>query len=144
MKRKLSLIVPALVFGMAISIPAIAIPAIAQDDTSTASQSMHQAGEEIEHAGADTGAAAVDTYKGTRRAVKDTVITAKVKTALHDDREVRDVDIDVDTRAGVVTLAGKVPSQVTAERAQQIAMQTEGVRQVNNQLTIMPMISTGE
>jgi hyperosmotically inducible protein len=137
MKYKLRLIVPAVVFGMALS-----IPAIAQDDNSPASQSMHQAGEQIEHAGADTGAAAVDTYHGTKRAVEDTVITTKVKTALHEAKSIGDVDIDVHTTAGVVTLVGKVPSRDTAQRAEQVAMQTEGVKSVNDQLTVVPMVGS--
>jgi osmotically-inducible protein OsmY len=141
MKQKLRLIVPAVVFGMAIS-----IPAIAQDDSVPASQSMHQAGEQIEHAGSDAAAAAVDTYHGTKRAVKDTAITTKVKVALHNDKEIRhaDADIDVDTRAGVVTLVGKVPSISTAQHAEEVAMQTEGVRKVNNELTVRPMVGSEE
>jgi len=131
---KFSLIVPTVVFGMAIS-----IPAIAQNDV-PASQSMHQAGQEIKQAGSDTAAAAVDTYHGTKRAVKDTAITAKVKTALHEDKSIGDADIHVRTRAGVVTLRGRVPSRLTAERAEQLAMQTEGVRSVNDRLTVMPMV----
>jgi hypothetical protein len=79
---KFSLIVPTVVFGMAIS-----IPALAQNDV-PASQSMHQAGQEIKQAGSDTAAAAVDTYHGTKRAVKDTAVTAKVKTALHEDKSI--------------------------------------------------------
>jgi osmotically-inducible protein OsmY len=139
MNRKLRLIVPAVVFGMAIS-----IPAFAQDDSSPASQSMHQAGEKMEQAGSDTAAAASDTYHGTKRAVKDTLITAKVKTALHNDKATGDVDIDVATTAGVVTLLGKVPSSSAADRAQQIAMQTEGVKQVNNHLTVTPALAGQE
>jgi len=131
MKHRVKLIVPAAIFGMAIS-----IPAIPQDDNTPAGQSMRQAGEKLEQAGSDTGSAAVDAFHGTKRAIADTAITAKVKTALHDDKEVGDRDIHVDTTAGVVTLAGQVPSRVTAERAEQIAMQTEGVKSVSNQLTV--------
>jgi hyperosmotically inducible protein len=97
---------------------------------------MRQAGEKLEQAGSDTGAAAMDAYHGTKRAITDTAITVKVKTALHNDKEVGDRDIHVDTTAGVVTLAGQVPSRSTAERAEQVAMQTEGVKSVSNQLTV--------
>jgi hyperosmotically inducible protein len=131
MKHQLKLIVPAVIFGIAIS-----LPAIAQDDNTPASQSMRRAGEKLEQAGSDTGSAAVDAYHGTKRAIADTTITAKVKTALHDDKEVGDRDIHVDTTAGVVTLVGQVPSRATAERAEQVAMQTEGVKSVSNQLTV--------
>ena len=131
MKRRLKTIVPTVVFGMA-----IAIPAIAQDNNTPASQSMRQAGEKLEQAGSDTGAAAMDAYHGTKRAITDAAITVKVKTALHNDKAVGDRDIHVDTTAGVVTLAGQVPSHSTADRAEQLAMQTEGVKSVSNQLTV--------
>jgi len=97
---------------------------------------MRQAGEKLEQAGSDTGSAAVDAYHGTRRAVVDTAITAKVKTALHQDKELGDRNIHVDTTAGVVALTGQVPSRATAKRAEQIVMQTEGVKSVSNQLTV--------
>jgi hyperosmotically inducible periplasmic protein len=123
---------------------AISIPAMAQDDSAPASQSMHQAGHSMEQAGSDTASAASDAYHGTKRAIEDTAITAKVKTALHNDKGVRDADIDVDTTAGVVTLLGKVPSTLTAERAEQVAMQTDGVKQVNNKLTVTPPLAGSE
>ena len=125
------MMVPAVLFALGTS-----IPAIAQTDNAPASVSMHNAGEKLEQAGSATGSAAVDAYHGSKRAIADTVITAKVKTALHNDKGVGDRDIHVDTTAGVVTLAGQVPSQATAVRAEQVAMQTEGVRSVRNQLTV--------
>jgi osmotically-inducible protein OsmY len=38
--------------------------------------------------------------------------------------------------AGVVTLSGHVPSPDAAVRAEQLARQTEGVREVNNKLRV--------
>jgi osmotically-inducible protein OsmY len=136
MKRKFRKLIPVIVFGIA-----IAVPAMAQDDSVPASQSMHQAGEKIEQAGSDVAAGAKEAYHGTKRAVKDSAITAKVKIALHNDKRIGDVDIDVNTTAGVVTLLGKVPSRLIADRAEQVAMQTEGVKRVNNQLTVVPGVS---
>ncbi|HKN15023.1 MAG TPA: BON domain-containing protein [Candidatus Binatus sp.] len=132
MKVKYSLkpVVPAILLGMVLS-----IPAFAQDQP--AIQSMHQAGEKIEQAGSDTAAAAKDAYHGTERAVKDTAITAKVKTALARDKNVSSSGIHVDTVAGVVTLKGSVPSPEMAQQAAQLAEQTEGVKSVNNQLLVI-------
>ena len=129
-------IAPVLVLGMG-----IALPAMAQNDNVPASRSMHNAGEKIEQAGSDVAASAKDAYHGTKRAVKDTAITAKVKRAIHDDKRIVDSDIDVDTTAGIVTLHGKVPSRLIAERAENLAMQTEGVRSVHNQLTVVPRVA---
>jgi hyperosmotically inducible protein len=133
MRDKFKKIVPALVLGMA-----IAVPAMAQNDSVPASTSMHHAGEQIEHAGSNLATGAKDVYHGTKRAVKDTAITAKVKSALHGDKGIGDVDIDVDTTAGIVTLQGKVPTRAVAVRAEQVAMQTEGVTRVKNELSVVP------
>jgi osmotically-inducible protein OsmY len=128
------LIVPSVLFGMALSVPSFA--------QQSASQDMHQAGQEMEQAGTDTAAAATDAYHGTARAAQDTAITAKVKTALATDKSVRSSEIHVDTVAGVVTLKGSVPSPETAGHAAQLAEQTNGVKSVNNQLMVISSAST--
>jgi hyperosmotically inducible protein len=134
MKNKCSfrLTIPSILFGMVLS-----VPALAQDDSSPASQSMHQAGQSVEQAGSDTATAAKDAYHGTKRAVEDTTITAGVKTALTRDQTVRSSEIHVSTVAGVVTLKGNVASPDIAARAAQLAEQTDGVKSVNNQLMVV-------
>jgi hyperosmotically inducible periplasmic protein len=138
---RFKLIVPAAVFGIALSIPAFAQSNPNGNNPNapaTAGQDMRQAGREMKQAGADTAAAAVDTYQGTKRAVKDTTITAEVKASLERDKNIpRAGDIHVHTVAGVVTLNGNVPSPETAQHAAQLAEQTNGVRAVNNQLMVI-------
>lgn len=95
----------------------------------TASQSMKQAGE-------DTEGALKNAYKGAKTAFDDTKITSKVKVALHDDQTTKSSDIDVHTSAGVVTLTGRVPSDLVAHRAEQLAENTEGVRRVESELQV--------
>src|SRR5580658_1459965 len=128
------LIAPAVVLGLTLG-----APVFAQDNSAntapSASQSMNAAGESIEAAGSDTAAAAKHAYHGTKTAAKDTIITAKVKKALHG--EFSGSDIHVTTVAGVVTLRGQVASQDAASRAQQLAQQTDGVANVNNQLRVV-------
>ena len=114
---------------------AIALPVFAQDNPS-ASESMHQAGEAAKQAGSDTWTATKDVGHGTATAVRDTKITAKVKSSLHSAGISKDSDIHVTTTAGMVKLAGSVPSSETAERAVQLARQTEGVKGVTNDLTV--------
>jgi osmotically-inducible protein OsmY len=137
-KQQLKKMAPVLMLGMV-----FALPAWAQNSV-PAGQSMHNAGEKLEQAGTATVGAASDAYHGTKRAAKDTIITGKVKMALRHDESTEKADIDVDTTAGVVTLAGKVPSRATAARAVRLAMQTEGVRRVNNEMTVMPMPSSAD
>ena len=146
-KYSFRLIVPAVLFGMVLSVPAFAqdnmAPANAsanapasEDANAPAGQQMRAAGREMKGAGSDTAAAAKDTYHGTERAVKDTTITAEVKTALKKDPQVGSSEIHVKTAGGVVTLKGNVPSPDMAARAGQIAQQKEGVKSVDNQLMV--------
>ena len=134
-KYSFKLIVPAILFGTVLS-----VPAFAQDEP--ASQSMHQAGDKVEQVGSDTAGAAKDAYHGTERVIKDTTITAEVKTALARDKNVSSSGIHVTTTAGVVTLKGNVSSREMAQHAGQVAGQTNGVARVNNQLMVVTSANT--
>ena len=114
--------------------PSMANPSMSNPPS--ASESMHEAGQSAEAAGSDMGQAAKHTYHGAKTAVKDSAITAKVKTALHEDKAVGDADIHVDTVAGVVTLSGNAPSTDAAQHAEEVAQQTKGVRSVKNEISI--------
>jgi len=115
----------------------LAVPMLAQTDNgATAGESMNAAGESMENAGSDAANAAKHAYHGTATAVRDTKITAKVKTALHEDSATEHSDIHVSTSAGLVTLKGEVDSPDAAARAEQVAHNTEGVKDVNNQLKV--------
>src|SRR5258707_470825 len=144
-KYAFRLIVPSVLLGMVLSVPSFAQDSMApananapasanasapasEDANAPAGQQMRAAGREMKDAGSDTAAAAKDTYHGTERAVKDTTITAEVKTALKSDPQIRSSEIHVKTAAGVVTLKGNVPSPDVAARAAQIAEQKNGVK----------------
>ena len=146
-KYSFRLIVPAVLFGMVLSLPAFAqdnmAPASAsanapasEDANAPAGQQMRAAGQEMKGAGSDTAAAAKDTFHGSERAVKDTTITAEVKEALMQDSEIKASKIHVRTSGGVVTLKGNVASPDMAARAAQIAQQKEGVKSVDNRLMV--------
>jgi len=68
--------------------------------------------------------------------VDDGVITTKVKSALLADDTVKGLDINVDTAQGVVSLSGTVDSQAQIDKATQLAKGVEGVKDVQNQLTV--------
>ena len=138
---------PAVLFGMVLSVPAFAqnnmAPANAsanapasEDANAPAGQQMRAAGREMKDAGSDTAAAAKDTFHGSERAIKDTTITAEVKQALMHDSEIKASKIHVRTSGGVVTLKGNVASPDMAARAAQIAQQKEGVKSVDNRLMV--------
>jgi hyperosmotically inducible periplasmic protein len=71
-----------------------------------------------------------------RRSVADSAITAIVKSKLAVDNETSSSNINVDTRGGVVTLTGIVMTQANKEQAERIAMNTEGVTRVINNITV--------
>jgi hypothetical protein len=74
--------------------------------------------------------------RGAGQAIDDAGITAKVKTALAAEKDVRAIGINVDTVQGNVTLTGQVASQNEAERAIQVARSIEGVKSVDSKLTV--------
>jgi len=76
----------------------------------------------------DSSMKKVDNYMG------DSAITAKVKSALVDDKAIKSSDISVTTNAGVVTLSGFVGSQAEAEQAVAAATKVEGVKSVSDKL----------
>jgi hyperosmotically inducible periplasmic protein len=145
MKNKYSfkLVGPAVLLGIALSVPGFAQDsgAPAPDKNAPASQQMNAAGHEIEQAGSDTGMAAKDAFHGTERATKDTAITADIKTKLATDKRISSSAIHVDTIAGVVTLKGTVPSPEMAQHAAQLAEQADGVKSVNNRLMVVSSAS---
>lgn len=70
------------------------------------------------------------------KAVDDSAITAKVKTALLAEPGIPSAEISVETVAGKVTLTGKVTDRAQAERAIQVAAMVEGVKGVDNRLAV--------
>ena len=68
--------------------------------------------------------------------IDDTGITMSVKGRLLDDPMVKGLQIDVDTRSGVVYLTGKVGSDTERQKAIQLATDTKGVRDVKSNLTV--------
>jgi hyperosmotically inducible protein len=73
--------------------------------------------------------------KGTQ-AVTDASITTAVKTRLMKDKVARGTSIDVDTKDGVVTIAGNVPTAADKTRIGQLVRNTTGVKKVDNNLKV--------
>jgi hyperosmotically inducible protein len=69
-------------------------------------------------------------------AVDDGVITAKVKAALISDPNVAAHEVNVQTREGVVQLAGFVDSSSQKSNAAEAARRVAGVKEVDNQLEV--------
>lgn len=66
----------------------------------------------------------------------DSTITARVKAALIDHKDIRSTDISVKTENKVVTLSGTVDSTTQQEQAVSVAKGVEGVTSVNDKLSV--------
>jgi hyperosmotically inducible protein len=79
-----------------------------------------------------------DADRSAGQTVDDAGITAKVKAALLAESGVDGTKINVDTMNGLVTLKGEVPNQGQIDKAMQITKGIEGVKEVDNRLTLAP------
>jgi hyperosmotically inducible protein len=79
---------------------------------------------------------ATRTQESAGEVVDDSVLTAKVKTALIEDPVTKAGQIDVETYRGVVQLAGVVDSQEAKARAVELARAVSGVQEVRNDLRV--------
>jgi hyperosmotically inducible protein len=87
-------------------------------------------------AGAEVGEEVAEGANEVERAASDAAMTAKIKSKMALDDSVDALDIDVDTTNGVVTLSGSADSEISRNRAVQLARETDGVRSVVDRLSI--------
>jgi hypothetical protein len=92
-----------------------------------------QATQQKVDAAAQQGALATQQVAAT---LDDAGITTAVKTALAADPALSALKIEVDTHDGVVRLSGPAPDAKSRERAGVLAAAPQGVRSVDNQLTV--------
>jgi len=71
-------------------------------------------------------------------AIHDASITMRIKTTYLFNGHLNPFRINVDTRGGVVTLHGTVPSGVHRDLAGEIAKNADGVTEVENELRVAP------
>ena len=70
--------------------------------------------------------------------IDDSTVTAKVKGKLATDSQTSAIKIGVDTKNGVVTLTGTVPTDTEKSKAEVLARNTEGVKNVQNEIVVNP------
>jgi hyperosmotically inducible protein len=70
------------------------------------------------------------------QALDDTAITAKVKSALLADDQVKVANVSVETKDGNVMISGKVPDPAQRERVIQIARSVQGVKEVQDSISV--------
>ena len=83
-----------------------------------------------------TGPALVAGADSLGTKLDDTAITTKVKAKLTTDKVKNLVKVHVETKDGVVNLAGTVPTEADKAEAERLARATDGVKDVQNNLTV--------
>ena len=101
------------------------------DATKTAA---HKTGEAAKTVGEKTK----DAASATGEAITDAWINTKIHSKMVDEASLKGSDINVDVNNHMVTLKGTVASAAGKARAEEIARTTDGVKSVNNMLTIGP------
>ncbi len=101
-----------------------------------AEQSMAKAGDAMKDATQKAEAAGAKSSEKMAGAVDDLAITASVASELAKDADLSAIKIDVDTKAGVVTLYGPAPTAAARDKATAIAKQIKGVASVDNKLVV--------
>jgi osmotically-inducible protein OsmY len=79
-----------------------------------------------------------DTERTAGDSIHDASITMRIKTTYLFNGHLNPFRINVDTRDGVVTLHGTVPSDIHRDLAGSIAQNADGVREVDNELQVAP------
>jgi hyperosmotically inducible protein len=82
------------------------------------------------------GCASTAKTEGTGEYVDDTVITAKVKTAILEQKGLKSAEINVETFKGVVQLSGFVSSHDAEILAMSTARSVHGVNSVKNDMRV--------
>lgn len=119
------------------------------DDGRTVGQKVDGAVAKVENQAdkleAEARAAAEKAKQGTSNAMdsvalkaKDAAITTAINAELTKDSQLSALRINVDTVEGRVALRGTAPDSVSRDRATQLASSVEGVKAVDNQLTVSP------
>ena len=113
-----------------------------------ANQDMKNAGEQIKEGANQAGAAIqrgadkvgnqIETkvVPAAKEALSNASITAKVKSRLAQDPAINALYVNVDTNDGRVTLSGKVALPEQKAQAEKVARETDGVKNVVNQLQV--------
>jgi len=115
--------------------------ACVKDAKAAESRAMANAKAQLKSADASKPAkktAAVSTSKKEqpKEYVEDSVITAKVKTAVFEEPSLKSAEINVETYKGIVQLSGFVRSRADINKAVEVARKVKGVTSVKNDMIV--------
>ena len=104
----------------------------------TAEQKTDKAMADVKQGADSAGTQVAQAVDSGAAKVKDAGITTSINAGLAADSKLSAMKIDVDTVDGKVTLTGTAPTEAARQHATDIAKQKDGVRSVDNQLTVKP------
>ena len=99
-------------------------------------QSAEKVGQSVDRTTSKMAAATESAADKASNVVADATITGKVKAAIFAEPGLKSLQIDVDTRNGVVTLSGSVGTSGDKDRAIQLAQAIDGVASVVDHLAV--------
>lgn len=82
------------------------------------------------------GCNATQDKESTGQFIDDAAITAKIKSGLFEDVQLKSLQIEVKTFKGVVQLSGFVDSAQNAARAGEVAGRVPGIKELKNDLVV--------
>ena len=108
-------------------------------------EGVNEVDNQLKVEGEDADRSAGENRDGTfSERFSDATTTATVKSKLLWNRNTEGLDINVTTKNGVVTLEGNADSSAASELAERLARNTDGVRQVENNLDINAEAGTAD
>lgn len=110
------------------------VAAAADSAGDKASAAAGTAGEKVAAAAAATKEKAIELAGDAKDLAGDAAVTARVKTTLAADAKLSALDINVDTKDGVVKLSGTAPDAAARKHATELVKGVKGVGKVDNQL----------
>lgn len=102
----------------------------------TTEQGAHDAGNTAANATDNAAHTAANATANAGQSIDDAAITTALKGKYVLDPDLKAIDINVDTVNGVVTLTGAAPSPAAVDKATTVAKTVDGVKDVQNQLTV--------
>lgn len=101
-----------------------------------ACQQKQSSGQKIKQGAQEIGQGIKQGTSETGQFLSDSTITVKIKSKLAANQGLSSFGIHVETNKGVVTLSGSVDDDSERSLAAQVARSTDGVKGVNNNITV--------
>ena len=86
--------------------------------------------------GSSGGSSKVEKDRSSPTQASNSVVGDRVAAGIAAEPMLANLGVDVSSSGGMVTLSGSVPTYAARETAEKVAMATDGVKAVDNQITV--------